>query len=211
MGAEVYAKYGGTVDMDGIEAHWKELRNLVAEIRGELGEYAFSLNAYIYAMLESLSQAGTAFDAASDGFERGLGDLYRMAQHLRDDDDHDIAQHSFFPIAKEHAQQVPPSQSHLFVSRMIPRLFHEYARYAMDEYTKACEEKHAQYMEANGVPHKRERLVERVGSEKIDRLDDLIMRHQIYISPGRVFMQGMLDSMIMSVMTVFEITGEIQF
>lgn len=206
----VYAKYGGAVDIGCIEVYGNELRALVMEMRGELGEYAFSLNAYIYAMLETLSQTGNAFDAASDGFERGLAELYRMAQHLRDHDDAAIDQHPLFSAAKEHAKGLPPSQSHLFVSRMIPGLFHQYAKYAVDEYTREYEEKRTKYMEENGIPHKRERLVERIGAEKMARLDDLIMRHQIYISPGRVFMQGMLDSMIMSVMTVFEITGEIQ-
>lgn len=210
MDGGVYAKYGGAVDVEEIEAHWKELRALVAEIRGELDDYAFSLNAYIYAMLESLSQSVNAFEAGSDGFERGLGELYSIVKHLRDNDDKAVEQHPLFPMAKEHAAQFPPSQSHLFMSRMIPRLFHQYARHAVDEYVTACEEKHARLMEEKGVPHKRERLVERVGVEKIDRLDELIMRHQIYISPGRVFMQGILDSMLMSVMTVFEITGEIQ-
>ncbi|MDL2318774.1 hypothetical protein LJC74_06865 [Eubacteriales bacterium OttesenSCG-928-A19] len=210
MDVGFFEKYGGQVDIEAMEAGWGDLHAYIAELQAELGDFSFSLNIYVYAMMEALSISINASEAAVDAFDRGLGDLYAIARHLRDNDSPEMEAHPFFSTAKEHAAKFPVVPGQLYVSRLVPGLFHRYAKYALHEYERDCEARLQDSMDKAGVSAKREKLLNRLHEDKLRRLDDLLFRHHYALSPSRVYMQGLLDSLLFPLISVFEDTGDIE-
>ena len=207
MDKNIFEKYGGGVDIQAMNAHWAQLRSYVHTLREELDEKTFPLDAYLAAVYEVLGAVISAFDAGTEGFESGMSPLFRMLRHLNGDTVAGMEQHTFLPVAKEYYEQNQRTPLPIDRSKMVVDLFPQYIQHVVSNYEAQCAQRLEDTIREMRLDAKRDSLADLVGEAKVDRLNDLLLRHRLFLSPVRIYAQGLLENMVMAIESSFDRTG----
>jgi len=207
---------GGKRNLDFVEIALSgaELLRLVRTWRERLGEKCGVLDNYLAGVLKAVSDTTNTFDTGQEGFEEALRPLRGMLRQIKEGKEEDARQHPFYPQVKAYMDAHPFPHDDLYYSTYCVGLFGEYLAFMVNEYVDGCNEKFKERLEEHGVLQLREALLSSaagITADELKYLHNLISRVLFWTAPSNVFMQGMADQLMVSLISRDENSGRFVF
>ena len=206
----------GERSLDFVEAAQagEELLRLVREWRERLGTNCGILDNYLAGVLNAMTNTTNARDTAEDGFDEALSELRGILRLIKDGEEDKAQKHPFYPKVREYMDAHPFPQDLLYYETYCTGLFLEYISFAVKNYMKKCNDKYQIELEENNVPQLREALLSSgvgITDKSLNYLNNLISRVFIWIAPSSIFIQGMTDQILLSLILRDNISGRYVF
>ena len=206
---------GGKINLDfgEIALSGKELLGMVREWREMLGEKCGVLDNYLAGVLNAMSDTTDASEAANEGFD-ALSALRVILRNMKEGKEAEAQSHPFYPQIKAYMDAHPFPQDSLYYDTYSLALFPEYLTFSVNGYLERCNDTFQEKLKKYHVPQNREALLSAgadITEEALDYLNNLIARVLAWVTPSSVFMQGMADQLILSLITQDKKSGAYVF
>ncbi len=201
-------------DLEEITKSGKELLRLIREWREKLGTKCGLLDDYLAAVLNTIVDTTGVCISAEEGFDNELSELRGILRQIKDREENEVREHPFYPQIRRYMDAHPFPQDSLYYETYCVGLFQEYFMFALQCYMDRCHSKFQAELEANNVLQLREALLfsdADITEEAIDYLNRLISLTFMWITPSGVFMQGMLDQIMYSLLARDKRSGRYVF
>lgn len=182
----------------------KEILRLARVWREKLGTKCSLLDEYLRGILQAMSEATNTFDTSQQGFEGALSDLRGILRRIKEGKEDKARKHPFYPKVRAYMAAHPFPQDGLYYETYCVGLFAEYITFATKRFLDECETRFQAALERANVPQMREALISSnadITAEELDSLELLIGQLFVLIAPSSVFMQGMIDQVILSLLS----------
>ncbi len=201
-------------DLEEITKSGKEMLRLIREWRQKLGTKCGLLDDYLAAVLNTIVDTTGVCISAEEGFDNELSELRGILRQIKDRKENKVREHPFYPQIRRYMDVHPFPQDSLYYETYCVGLFQEYFMFALQYYMDRCHGKFQAELEANNVLQLREALLfsdADITEEAIDYLNRLISLTFMWITPSGVFMQGMLDQIMYSLLARDKRSGRYVF
>ena len=189
----------------------QELLRLAREWRERLGTDCGLLDQYLAGVLRALIDTTNARNAAEEGFDKPLSDLRVVLRQIKEGNEDAARRHPFYPQVKAYMDAHPFPQDALYYETYCVGLFAEYATFAAKQFTEDCNTRFQAAREAANLPQIREALYAAgITTAELDKLHGFL-RAFMFAAPSAVFMQGMTDQIIQSLILRDEQSGRYIF
>ena len=179
----------------------EKLLRLVRDWREILGTNCGILYNYLAGVLNAMTNTTNSRDTAEEGFDEALSELRGILRLIKKGEDDDAQKRPFYPKVRAYMDTHPFPQDLLYYETYCAGLFPEYISFAVKSYMKKCNDKFQAELKENNIPQLHEALLlSGVGitNENLDYLNNLISRVFIWIAPSSIFIQGMTDQVLLS-------------
>jgi len=202
------------LDFAEIAQSGEELLRLVREWRERLGTKCGTLDNYLAGVLNAMFNTANTRDATDKGFGEGLSPLRGILRHIKNGEEAEAQKHPFYPKVRMYMDTHPFPQDLLYYETYCAGLFREYVMFAVKGYMRRCGGKFQAELEENNIPKLRDSLLASGASITVDSLDylnNLISQVFIWIAPPAIFMQGLADQIMLSLILRDKESGRIVF
>jgi len=161
-----------------------------------------------------MADTTNAYDVAEEGFDGALSGLHGILRQIKEGQEYEARQHPFYTKVRAYMDDHPFPPDPLYYSTYCVGLFGEYLTFAVKAYTDKCNGQFQTELEANNIPQIREALLSSgsgITADDLKCLHNLISRVLLWIAPSSVFMQGMADQLILSLISRDEASGRYVF
>lgn len=208
---EITGDSGGMPDFTEAARAGQELLRLVREWRERLGADRGLLDQYLAGVLRAMIDTTNARDAAEEGFDKPLSELRVILRQVKEGNENEARRHPFYPRVKAYMDAHTFPQDILYYETYCVGLFAEYAAFAAKNYVDGCSARFQAAMKVENLPQIREALsAAGIATEELDELHRLL-RVFVWVAPSVVFMQGMTDQILQSLMLRDEQSGRYIF
>jgi hypothetical protein len=195
---------------DAIQAG-QELFQLARGWRERLGADRGLLDQYLVGILQAMTDTTNALLTAGDGYETALSPLRDIIQQIKAGKVAEAEKHPFYPKAKAYMDAHPLPQDSLQHELYYLALFTEYVPFAVKRFLDECDATFKELLEEeNIIPMQKALLASDAGitEDDLGYLHGLISRAVGWIPPSGVFIQGMVDQMLLTLAGQDENSGE---
>jgi hypothetical protein len=196
--------YEKGVDFSGIAEARAELLLLVRTWREKLGPDRGLLDQYLAGFLRAMTGTANVRDMAEAGLKEALPELRGLLRAIKDGNEDEARKHPFYPQAKAYVDAHPAPQDDLYYETCFVRLLVEYAPFAARRYMERRDAQFQEALAAENLQQLREALLSTgvaIMAEGLDYLHSLIGQLFVFAPPSSVFMQGMFDHALLSLIT----------
>lgn len=178
-----------------------ELLQLLRELWGKLGANRGLLDQYLAGIMQAMTDTTNAHLTARDGFESGLSPLRGILRQIKEGKIPEAQTHPFYPMVRAYIDAHPLPHDNLQYELYYLGLFMEFVPYAAKNFMDECDAAFKEHLAEENVTLLRNALLSsnaEITEENLNDLHGLISRAFVWISPSSIFMQGMVDQMLLS-------------
>jgi hypothetical protein len=158
-----------------------------------------------------MTDTTNAYHAARDGYETALSPLRDILRHIKAGNVAEAEEHPFYPTAKAYIEAHPLPQDSLQYELYYLALFAEYVPFAVMDFLDECDTTFKAIIEDENILQIQEALLASdagITEDDLNHLYGLISRAFMRIAPSSVFIQGMVDMMMLTLIGQDEESGE---
>ena len=206
----------GKLNLDFVEMaqSGEELLKMVREWRERLGDKCGVLDSYLAGVLKAMTDTTNALDSGEKGFDEALSGLRSILRHIKEGKDGELRQHPFYPKVRAYMDAHPITQDALYYETYCTALFPQFLTFSVEEFREKCNADFNTSLEEYNIPQLRKTLLSSgtsITEEGLNYLHNLISRVFVFIAPSSVFMQGMADHIILSLISQDKKSGRYAF
>lgn len=203
--------YGGAVDFSGMAQSACKLLDHIRRIRDFIGhENTRLLDDYLYSLLSVTSEMSDTFNTANMGMQADK-EFHDLVQSISNGDEN-AKHHPLYPLLMAHMgayldRPITPLQT----ESLYVEVFHEVAEHSLAGFIKSCNDAGDESAIKYDLLDTREALSQVAGVEDVGKLDALFYSYFYLVSPGRVYVQAMLDQLVLALLTKDRKSGQHAF